>query len=116
MTIVPQSCSVGDPDYDWDLGSRLIVALDGTVQTSVIAYDIPAGTVTRHVLNDKGHAQVDPNNEGEVWMETVSGVVEVTLAPHAEADKRDLHRDVVEGEPIDGWRQLSPCPPPGAKV
>jgi len=77
---IPTRYSVFDEDFDWDLGHRLIISLDGVEQEQVVAYDIEAGTVTRNKLNEAGEVYVDPVLE-EVAKETVHGTVTVTLKP-----------------------------------
>lgn len=77
---IPTRYSVFDEDFDWDLGHRLVISLDGIVQDQVVAYDIEAGTVLKNKLNEAGEVYLDPVLE-EVAKETVHGTVTVTLNP-----------------------------------
>jgi hypothetical protein len=74
---IPRRLSVHDEDYDAELGMSLRIALDGVEQQSVVAYDVVEGTVTRHVLDAAGKAQVEPGWD-RVWVETVSDDVQVS--------------------------------------
>lgn len=78
MSEIPRRLSVHDKGYDHNVGVALVITLDGVEQRSVVAYDIDASTVTRHVLDGKGNAQVEPGTD-DVWVETVTGTVEVTI-------------------------------------
>jgi hypothetical protein len=70
---IPRRLSVHDEDYDAELGMSLRIALDGVEQQSVVV----EGTVTRHVLDAAGKAQVEPGWD-RVWVETVSDDVQVS--------------------------------------
>ena len=100
MVTIPRRLSVHDADYDPSLGARLIVSLDGVDQHGrAEAYDLDAGTVTRPKLDADGRWVIEgtpcvPDERGRtkldadgnalvtdpyVVMETVSGLLEVTL-------------------------------------
>ena len=100
MVTIPRRLSIHDADYDPMLGARLIVMLDGVNQHGrVEAYDLDAGTVTRAKLDADGRLVIEgtpcvPDERGltkldadgnalltdaHVAMETVSGLLEVTL-------------------------------------
>jgi len=100
MVTIPRRLSIHDADYDPSLGERLIVKLDGVDQHGrVQAYDLDAGTVTRAkldadgrwviegtpcVADERGLTKLDADGnalltDAHVAMETVSGLLEVTL-------------------------------------
>lgn len=58
-------------------GRSVHVYLDGVEQTHVSVADDELGQVTRCVLDEKGRIQVNPAKSDEVWIETVTGKVEV---------------------------------------
>lgn len=73
----PVRYSVSQPDFDYEIGARLLVRLDGIEQKQVVAYDCEAGTVLRNKLDEQGRAQVNPDKRDEVWRETMTGNVTV---------------------------------------
>jgi hypothetical protein len=75
---VPRRASIYDKDFDHELGRRIEVYLDGKLQGMVVAYDVDAGTVTRHAPDADGRAQLDETREA-VKIETATGRVEVRL-------------------------------------
>lgn len=79
MRPLPLRASSNDADFDPGDFVGLVVKLDGVEQpaSTVMAYDIPAGSVTRVVLDDAGHLQIAPGCD-EIWVETVFGIVEVS--------------------------------------
>lgn len=81
---IPRAMSVDptDPHYRADcidIGSRLVIWLDGVEQRFVRTYDLDEGFVVRMVLDSEGHTQINPEVPDEVWVEKVHGVVEVTI-------------------------------------
>ena len=74
-TAPPRAYSIGQPDFNPDIGRRLRICVDGVEQREVVEYDCDAGTVLKNRLNSEGRAQVDPNNREQVWRETVRGNV-----------------------------------------
>jgi hypothetical protein len=82
MPPLPLRASVNDKDWSPRRYEGLIVKLDGIVQVqaSVCAYDVPRGTVTRAVLDERGGIQLAPGTTNEIWIEKVSGIVEVSRA------------------------------------
>jgi hypothetical protein len=76
-TAPPRRYSVGQADYDYEVGKRLSILLDGVEQKAVVEYDCDAGTILRNKLDADGRPQVDPNNRERVWRETVRGKVTV---------------------------------------
>ncbi|WP_395391582.1 hypothetical protein WBP07_12960 [Novosphingobium sp. BL-8A] len=84
MIEIPSRYSVDQEDFDPDLGQRLVIALDGIDQYGrVHSYDIEAGTVTRCKRDDSGQAYVGPGTD-DIAMETIHGVVSVTLKPEGQ--------------------------------
>ncbi|WP_311270503.1 hypothetical protein [Sphingobium sp. WCS2017Hpa-17] len=79
--IVPVRYSIHQKDFDPAIGRCLLISLDGVEQQAVVAYDCEAGWVDRHVLDENGQAQPDPQWRGQYWMERVTGAVTVTLTP-----------------------------------
>jgi len=78
MVTIPRRLSIQDADYDPTLGQRLVVKLDGVDQHGrVEAYDLDASTVTRAKRDASGRLVLEGD---EVAMETVSGLLEVTLS------------------------------------
>lgn len=72
----PVRYSVSQPDFDYKIGARLLVRVDGVEQKEVVQYDCEAGTVLRNKLNADGKAQLAPDGK-ECWRETVTGKVTV---------------------------------------
>lgn len=84
MTEIPPSYLVDQKDYDPALGSRLVVTVDGVDQRGrVAAYGIEAETLTRCKHDQRGCAYVAPGAD-KVAMETVHGVINVTLKAEGE--------------------------------
>ena len=76
MMDIPRALSVDSRDYDWNVGARLNIRLDGVVQDRVVAYDIDAGTIIRYAVDEQGRGI----GIGGAWVrEKVSGLVEVTV-------------------------------------
>lgn len=73
----PVRYSVGQEDFDPEIGRRLRIFVDGVEQQEVVEYDCEAGTVLKNKLNDEGRAQPDPTDRNRVWRETVKGAVTV---------------------------------------
>jgi len=70
-----------DPGYEaWQKallsGRNPKILLDGVEQKHCTMADDDLGLVTRCVLDPFGRSQSNPDNREEVWMETVSGLVE----------------------------------------
>lgn len=63
-------------DFDYEIGSRLRILLDGVEQRQAVEYDCEAGTVLRYVLSEDGHVQLNTKRD-EALRETVHGVVTV---------------------------------------
>lgn len=78
--MIPRRLSVHDDDIDYSFTSRLRICVDGVEQKCVTAYDIDAGTVTKHVLDEKGHPVINAARD-DVETETFQGEVRVTLIP-----------------------------------
>jgi hypothetical protein len=55
------------------------VFLDGVEVVQLTMADEEKGEVRRGVLDADGYLQVDPNIEDEIWVETVTGKVEIVL-------------------------------------
>lgn len=72
----PVRYSVSQPDFDHNVGARLLIRLDGVEQKDVIEYDCEAGTVLRNKLDESGRAQPTPDKSA-VWTETMTGNVTV---------------------------------------
>ncbi len=79
-----RSSNESDVSYaDWfaeHLGGKVHrILLDGVEQRHVSMADEGLGIVDRCVLDDQGRIQSDPNNSEEVWLEQVSGKVEIRI-------------------------------------
>ena len=72
-------------------GNIIRVFLDGVEQHHVLTADEEAGSVLRHVLDASGNAQADPSNPEDVWIETVTGNVQVTHELPADTAKGNQH-------------------------
>lgn len=77
MTSIPRRASIEDHDVDRDAAARWCICVDGAEQKSVVAFDMDAGTVTRHRLDKDGNAQPDETGKS-VAIETIVGVVAVS--------------------------------------
>lgn len=55
------------------------ILLDGIEQKHVRIADCRLGVIERCVLNAEGHVQADPSKPDEVWIEQVSGKVEIRI-------------------------------------
>jgi hypothetical protein len=53
------------------------IILDGVEQSHCTVADEELGTITRCVLNAAGKIQADPHKPDEIWMEQVTGKVEI---------------------------------------
>lgn len=76
---IPLRGSVRDKDFDFDLGSRIDVFLDGQLQSKVIGYDVRRGKVHRFVTDRDGEIKrirLTPNRDA-CLEERLSGRVEV---------------------------------------
>jgi hypothetical protein len=76
----PIRYSVGQDDFDPDIGRRLRICVDGVEQVEVVEYDCAAGTVLRNALDAEGKAQANASKT-EVLRETVHGTVTVEWEP-----------------------------------
>jgi len=74
---IPTKLSVDDPDYDPDLGARLVVSVNGVAQSHVTAYDIGAGHIYR--FKDDKDGQIVAGKDGWPGLEIIKGDVAVTL-------------------------------------
>jgi hypothetical protein len=73
---VPVSYDVRSPGYDNAVGIRLRISLDGVEMRRVVAYDIAAGTIERHVTTAAGRPVLTADRTA-IAMETLTGEVEV---------------------------------------
>ena len=71
---MPRQGQVGDEFHRQHPTVR--VFLDGVEMRDVIAYDMDAGTIERHIRNKDGSLRL---RNGEFMTETLRGKVEVTL-------------------------------------
>ncbi|EJL23968.1 hypothetical protein [Novosphingobium sp. AP12] len=78
--LIPTRYAVGDDDFDPEVGRRLIISLNGVLQDHVIAYDIEAGIVTKHKLDEAGEIIIDRERE-EIVKIDMHGAVTVVLNP-----------------------------------
>jgi hypothetical protein len=77
LTAPPASYSIGQPDYDPEVGRNLCVRVDGADQSNVVEYDCVAGTVVRNKLDEHGRPQLNARRD-HVLRETVRGKVTVS--------------------------------------
>lgn len=83
MTTIPRRLSTDDQGYDASVGAALRVSLDGEDQEGrCTGYDLDAQTVTRCLLDAAGHPMLNEAKDA-IELETVHGVVEVTLLAEA---------------------------------
>lgn len=73
-----------DPGYEafnalYSNGKRPVAFLDGVEQRAAVTADEEAGLIVRHVLDDEGKPQLDPNDPHRVWEETVRGEVRIEV-------------------------------------
>lgn len=76
MDAPPVAYDVGQPDFDFEVGRRLRVFLDGVEQKMVMSYDIERGQVVRQKPGPDGGPIPDETGES-VAVETLEGVVTV---------------------------------------
>lgn len=79
-----RSSNEGDAGYaDWfaehSEGKVHRIFLDGVEQRQVSMADEDLGVVDRCVLDDQGRVQINPDQPDEVWIERVSGTVEIRI-------------------------------------
>jgi len=73
-----------DPGYrPWQdtliAGQTVKIFLDGVEVLKLSMADEEAGEVRRPILNADGNIQINPHIEDEIWVETVTGKVEIIL-------------------------------------
>lgn len=73
-TSPPARYSIGQDDFDPEIGRRVLIRLDGIEQRQVVEYDCAQGEVVSNKVDDKGIVQID--GEG-VARETLHGNVTV---------------------------------------
>lgn len=86
MTVAPMRYSVSQPDFDPELGCRLIIRVNGTELKDVSAYDAEAGWVERLERDIEGKP-VLLKARGEFAIERVKGAVAVDLLPEGGGPK-----------------------------
>lgn len=82
MTVLdapPIRYSVGQNDFDPEIGRRLRIYVDGAEQKQVIEYDCEAGTVVRFALDADGSVRLNAKRD-DALRETVKGAVTVEWA------------------------------------
>lgn len=72
----PIRYSVGQPDYDQEIGRRLRIMVDGVEMKEVIEYDCEAGLIVRFKLGEDGRPMLNAKRD-EIVRETVHGIVTV---------------------------------------
>lgn len=79
-------CSNDKADSGWPAwndvikaGKRILVTLDGVEQNMVSMADDEQGEICRCILDDEGHAQVDPDHPDLIWVEKVRGDVRIII-------------------------------------
>lgn len=72
----PVRYSVGQDDFDPDVGRRLRILVDGVEQREVVEYDCEAGAVLKNKLGDDRRPQLNEKRD-EILRETVTGNVTV---------------------------------------
>lgn len=77
----PVRYSTSQCDFDWAVGGRLLIRVDGAEQKEVVEYDCEAGTVLRNKLDDDGNPQLDAKR-GDILREAVRGNVTVEWRSH----------------------------------
>lgn len=77
MTDVPVRLSLDDPDYTPELGTSLVITLNGAVQHKVLSYDTVKGEVTRYRTDESGNIVLNQARD-QAEVETVHGDVVVT--------------------------------------
>lgn len=75
-TAPPRAYSVHQPDFDFEIGRRLRVLVDGVEQREVVEYDCDAGTVLKNKLGENGRPMLNAKRD-EIMRETVRGNVSV---------------------------------------
>lgn len=60
---IPSRYSVDQPDFDMDIGSRLLIALDGVQKERVVSYDAEAGWIDVHPVDGDGRLIMDTDGE-----------------------------------------------------
>jgi len=76
LTLSVRSESPYFRDDVFSLGGAIIITLDGVEQRRVIEYDVPAGTLTRYVLDAEGNLRREPSRRF-CLEETLHGEVRV---------------------------------------
>jgi hypothetical protein len=72
----PLRYSVSQKDFDYEVGRRLRVMVDGVEQQQVIEYDCGAGTVVKNKLDEHGRLMLNAARDDRMC-ETVTGTVTV---------------------------------------
>lgn len=72
----PAAYSVWQPDFDAQVGARLVVLLDGNLQTFVTEYNCEEGWLTRHATDAEGKPSLNDARD-DVLTEWRDGLVEV---------------------------------------
>lgn len=74
MNEPPLRQDVNDPNYDYDVGCKTEILLDGVPQQNVISYDVGRGILSKYAVDDSG--MLIMSGDG-VLIENLSGVVSV---------------------------------------
>jgi hypothetical protein len=85
---VPIRLAVNDADFDHHLGSRLRIMLDGVEMRDVTAYDIDAGTITRHAHDARGRLVVKGQ---QLVVEVLRGDVAVGWIDDVMVDRNGIY-------------------------
>jgi hypothetical protein len=72
----PVRYSVGQEDFNPEIGRRLRIYCDGVLMSEVVEYDCEAGTVLKNKLDENGKAQLNAERS-DILRETVKGQVTV---------------------------------------
>lgn len=75
-TAPPRAYSIGQADFDPEIGRRLRISVDGVEQKEVVEYDCDAGTVLKNKLGADGRPMLNDERD-DVLRETVRGLVTV---------------------------------------
>jgi hypothetical protein len=75
-TSPPRAYSIGQPDFNPEIGRRLRICVDGIEQREVVEYDCDAGTVLKNKLGHDGRPMLNDARDA-VARETVRGTVTV---------------------------------------
>lgn len=86
MTTAPTRYSASQPDFDPELGSRLVIRVNGAELKDVLAYDAEAGWVDRLERDIEGNP-VLLKARGELAIERVKGAVTIDLLPKGGGSK-----------------------------